>query len=88
MSLAVAAVKHSCVSILESFVSKYENHFDECRNADETTANEKFTIVVKGPKALALLQVIPSGETHHRRERGLTRPFTLLMHLDLLTQFI
>ena len=40
MSLAVAAGKHSCVSILESFVSKYENHFDELRNVDETTANE------------------------------------------------
>ena len=27
-TMAVASVKHSCESILESFVSKYENHFD------------------------------------------------------------
>ena len=45
----IAAVKHSCESILESFVSEYENHFDERRNVNETTANEEFTIAVNGP---------------------------------------
>ena len=45
----IAAVKHSCESILESFVSEYENHFDECRNVNENKANEESTIAVNGP---------------------------------------
>ena len=48
-AMAVASVKHSCESILESFVSEYENHFDERRNVDEETANEEFEIAVNGP---------------------------------------
>ena len=48
-TIAVAAVKHSCESILESFVSEYENHFDERRNVNENTANEESTIAVNGP---------------------------------------
>ena len=31
-ALAVCSVKVSCESILESFVSVYENHFDKRRN--------------------------------------------------------
>ena len=49
-AMAVASVKHSCESILESFVSKFENHFDERRNVDEVTATEEFEISVNGPK--------------------------------------
>ena len=48
-AMAVASVKHSCESILESFVSKYENHFDVRRNVNEITANEEFEISVNGP---------------------------------------
>ena len=48
-AMAIASVKHSCESILESFVSEYENHFDERRNVDENTANEEFEIAVNGP---------------------------------------
>ena len=40
-AMAVASVNHSCESILESFVSRYENHFDMRRNVDEETANEE-----------------------------------------------
>ena len=69
-TIAVAAVKHSCESILESFVIEYKNHFDDRRNVDETTANEKFTIVMNGQllfrpwtctvkEILTLLQVHP-----------------------------
>ena len=44
------SVKHSCESILESFVSRYENHFDERRNVDEATAIiEELEICVNGP---------------------------------------
>ena len=48
-TMAVASVKHSCESILESFVSKYENHFDIRRNVNEESANEEFEIAVNGP---------------------------------------
>ena len=48
-AVAVASVKSSCESILESFVSQYENHFDERRNVDEQTATEEFEISVNGP---------------------------------------
>jgi hypothetical protein len=48
-AMAVSSVKSSCESILESFVSMYENHFDQCRNVDETTATEEFEISVNGP---------------------------------------
>ena len=48
-AMAVSAVKHSCESILESFVSRYENHFDARRGTNEETANEEFEIAVNGP---------------------------------------
>ena len=48
-AMSVSAVKHSCESILESFVSQYENHFDDRRNVSEITANEEFEIAVNGP---------------------------------------
>ena len=48
-AMAVSSVKSSCESILESFVSMHENHFDQCRNVDETTATEEFEISVNGP---------------------------------------
>jgi hypothetical protein len=43
-AMAVCAVKHSCESILESYVSRYENHFDCRRNTNEVSANEEFEI--------------------------------------------
>ena len=48
-SLAVSAVKHSCESVLESFVSRYENHFDSRRNTEEAATNEEFEIATNGP---------------------------------------
>ena len=48
--IVVAGVKHSCESVLESFVSRYENHFDQNRNLDKEQAiNEEFSIAVNGP---------------------------------------
>ena len=47
--MAVASIKHSYESILESFVSKYENHFDTRRNIEEEAVNEEFEIAVNGP---------------------------------------
>ena len=48
-AIAVSSVKHSCESILESLVSKFENHFDSRRNMGEDSAVEEFTIAVNGP---------------------------------------
>ena len=48
-AFAVASVKRSCESILESFVSQYENHFDEHQNVYEQTATEEFEMSVNGP---------------------------------------
>ena len=48
-AMAVACVKHSCESVLESLVSKFENHFDERRNMGEDSAAEEFEIAVNGP---------------------------------------
>ena len=45
-AIAVCVVKHSCESVLESFVSRYEYHFDPRRNVDEQTSNEEFEIAV------------------------------------------
>ena len=42
-------MKQSCESVLESFVSRYENHFDYRRNTDEDASNEEFEIAVNGP---------------------------------------
>ena len=47
--LAVCAVKHSCESVLESYVSMYENHFDSRRNTEEESTNEEFVISTNGP---------------------------------------
>ena len=45
----MCSVKHSCESVLESFVSRYENHFDARRSTDEDTPNQEFEIAVNGP---------------------------------------
>ena len=34
---------------MESFVSRYENHFDARRSTDEETSNQEFEIAVNGP---------------------------------------
>ena len=47
--IAVLAVKQSCESVLESFVSKYENHFDSNRNLAEDKVNDKFFVAINGP---------------------------------------
>ena len=48
-ALSVAAVKISCESIVESFVSRYEDHFYLKRNMNEESVNEEFEIAVNGP---------------------------------------
>ena len=45
-AIAVSAVKYSCESILEPFVSRYENLFDIRRSTEEDSTNEEFEIAV------------------------------------------
>ena len=45
----VSCVKQSCESVLESFVSRYENHFDLRRTMNEESVNEEFEIAMNGP---------------------------------------
>ena len=42
-------MKHSFESVLESFVSRYENHVDARRTTNDDTPNEEFNFVVNGP---------------------------------------
>lgn len=46
-AIAVSAVKQLCESVLESLVSKYENHFN--RNLAEGKVNDAFFVAVNGP---------------------------------------
>ena len=48
-AIAVSAVKQSCESVLESFVLKYENHFNSNRNLAEDKVNDAFFVTVNGP---------------------------------------
>ena len=48
-AIAASSMKHSCESVLETFISRYKNHFDQQRNFNtEDAANEEFAIAVKG----------------------------------------
>ena len=47
--MATAAVKQSCESILESMVSRYENHFSSDRNTTEDNINDDFFVTMNGP---------------------------------------
>ena len=69
-AIAVSAVKHSCESILESFVSRYENHFDVRRNTKETSTNEEFTIAVNGPSLAHCDAVVLEAMNSYCAERG------------------
>ena len=48
-AIAVYSVKQTVESVLESLVSKYENHFTHNRNMDEGNVNEEFEIATNGP---------------------------------------
>eukprot|EP00112_Aurelia_sp_Birch-Aquarium-sp1_P018891 Seg4584.3 transcript_id=Seg4584.3/GoldUCD/mRNA.D3Y31 product="hypothetical protein" protein_id=Seg4584.3/GoldUCD/D3Y31 len=47
--MATAAVKQSCESILESMVSRYENHFSSDRNMAQDNINDEFFVAANGP---------------------------------------
>ena len=69
-ALATSAVKHSCESVLESFVSRYENHFDARRPTNEETANEEFEIACNGPNLANSDGVVCEAMDSYWRKKG------------------
>ena len=63
----MSAVKHSCASVLEPFVSRYENHLDA--RIEETT-NEKFEIDVNGPNLSNCDGIVSEAMDNYWRSRG------------------
>ena len=69
-AIAVCAVKHSCESVLESFVSRYENHFDSRRNTEEDATNEEFEVAVNGPNLANCGAVVKEAMDDYWSSRG------------------
>ena len=69
-AIAVCAVKLSCESVLESFVSRYENHFDSRRNAEEDATNEEFEVAVNGPNLANCGSVVKEAMDHYWGSKG------------------
>ena len=69
-AIAVSSVKHSCESVLESFVSRYENHFDARRSVEEDTANQEFEISVNGPSLAHCDSVVKEAMELYWRSKG------------------
>lgn len=55
-AVAVACFKYSVESVLESFTSVYENHFDSRRNLAEYSAAEEIKIAINGPNCDSVLK--------------------------------
>ena len=70
-SLAVCAVKHSCESVFESFVSRYENHFDSRRNTEENATNEEYEIAINGPNLANCDSIVTEAMNHYWAEKTL-----------------
>lgn len=69
-AIAVSSVKYSCESILESFVSRYENHFDMRRSTAEDSTNEEFEIAVNGPSLAHCDSVVSEAMNSYWASRG------------------
>ena len=85
-SVALASVKHSCESILESFVSRFENHFDVRRNVNEYTSNEEFTITCNGPNLANCNGMVREAMEDYWRSKGSSWHFLRASVLEQLTQ--
>ena len=82
-AMAVSCVKHSCESVLESLVSKFENHFDERRNMGEDAAIEEFEIAVNGPNLANCDSVIKEAmDSYWRGKRWHFVRTSVLSHMS------
>ena len=79
-------MKHSCESILESFVSRFENHFDVRRNVNEDTSNKEFTITCNGPNLANCNGVVREAMEDYWRSKGSSWHFLCASVLEQLTQ--
>ena len=66
----MCSIKHSCESVLESYSSRYENHFDVRRNSNEETANQEFEIAVNGPNLANCDSVVSEAMDDNWRGKG------------------
>ena len=69
-AMAVLSVKQSCESVLESMVSKYENHFSYNRNMAEDRINYEFFVVVNGPSLGHCESVIEKSMNSYWKHQG------------------
>ena len=69
-AMAVSAIKHSVESVLESFVSIFENHFDSRRNLDEDSTVEEFAIAVNGPNIARCDSVVKEVMSNYWASKG------------------
>ena len=56
--------------MLESFVSRYENHFDSRRNTEEDATNEEFEVAVNGPNLANCGAVVKEALDDYWSSRG------------------
>ena len=54
-AIAVSSVKHSCESVLELFVSRYENHFDDIVSG---FTHKMFTLLIPSKARIAPVLVV------------------------------
>ena len=59
--MATSAVKVSVESVVESLVSRYENHFDASRQLEEGNALEKMFIAQNGPNIVHADKLLKSA---------------------------
>ena len=87
-AIAVSAVKQICKTILESFVSMYENHFDIIRNTNEKSTNEEFEIAVNGPNLAHCDSVVKEAMDNYWASRGGKWHFFKTSVLETSTQVV
>ena len=61
---------HDCFLHNESFVSRYENHFDARRSTNEETANEEFEIAANGRNLANCDGIVTEAMHNYWRSRG------------------
>ena len=86
-AIAVSAVKQIYKTILESFVSMYENHFD-IRNTNEKSTNEEFEIAVNGPNLAHCDSVVKEAMDNYWASRGGKWHFFKTSVLETSTQVV
>ena len=72
---------------MESFVSRYENHFYARRPTNEETANEEFEIACNGPNLANCDGVVREAMDSYWRKKGSPWHFFRLSVVEKLNRF-